>query len=404
MAGEPVALRPSGLSETLARMQVVYAQSPLPTSCVASIFLAGPTPRDARAPSWRPAALAALRARGFEGAVFVPEPEDGRFSSDYDAQVDWETRCLARADCVLFWVPREMTAMPALTTNDEWGQHKSSGRAVFGAPPGAEKVRYQQRWARELGVPVCDSLEATVDAALAQLGPLGPSDRREEGAVQVPLQIWRRPEFQRWYARLVAAGHRLDGARALWTFRARRPPHAVVLWALQVDVHVTAEARSKRNEVLLGRSDLSATVLYRRGASLLDTEVVLVREFRSAGSSPDGFVHELPGGSSWHDADPRETAAEEVVEECGLAISPAQLREIGARPLAATLCVHHGHAFALELDGAQLDALRAAAHSPRGLIEHSEVTWVEVRTVRELLAGREVDWSTLGMIFAALAE
>lgn len=385
-------------------MQVVYAQAPLPTACLASIFLAGPTPRDARTPSWRPEALALLAARGFAGAVFVPEPADGVFRDDYDAQVAWETAALARADAVLFWLPRDLSAMPAFTTNDEWGHLKDSGRVVFGAPPGAAKVRYQRWWADHLGVPVGETLAATVDAALAALGPLGEGDRREGGACDVPLAVWRRPEFQRWYARLCAAGHRLDGARLLWTFRARRPPRAVVLWALQVDVWITAESRAKRNEVLLGRGDLSATVLYRRGDTLRDSEVVLVREFRSAGSGADGFVHELPGGSSWHGADPRRTAAEEVDEEVGLAVAPSSLREVGERPLAATLCVHHAHVYALALTAAQIDALRATAETPRGLIEHSEVTWVEVRRVGEILDAGDVDWSTVGMILAALAD
>ncbi|MFO0625219.1 MAG: nucleoside 2-deoxyribosyltransferase domain-containing protein [Polyangiales bacterium] len=383
-------------------MQVIYAHTALPTRCLASIFLAGPTPRAAPTPSWRPEALALLRARGFEGTVFVPEPEDGRFRDDYDAQVAWETAALARADCVLFWVPRDLDAMPAFTTNDEWGHLKDSGRVVFGAPPEAAKVRYQRWWAEHLGVAACDTLAATVDAALDALGPLGDGDVREGGACDVPLLVWRRPEFQRWYARLLAAGHRLDAARLHWTFRARRPPRVVVLWALQVDVWITAESRAKRNELLLGRGDLSATVLYRRGATLRDAEVVLVREFRSAGSGPDGFVHELPAGSSWRGADPRVTAAEEVDEECGVALAPDALREVGARPLAATLCVHHAHAYAFALDAAQMEALRASAGTPRGLVEHSEVTWVEVRRVGEILDARDVDWSTVGMILAAL--
>lgn len=384
-------------------MQAVYARTVLPNRCRASIFLAGPTPRDSRTPSWRPEALELLRSRGFDDVVFVPEPADGVFLGDYDAQVEWESAALARADCVLFWIPRALDAMPAFTTNDEWGQLKDSGRVVFGAPPEAVKVRYQRWWAERLGVTACDTLAATVDAALASLGSLSERDVREGGACDVPLLVWRRPEFQRWYERLCAAGHRLDAAKLRWCFRARRPPRAVVLWALHVDVWITAEARSKRNELLLGRGDLSATVLYRRGETLRDCEVVLVREFRSAGSGPDGYVHELAAGSSWHGADPRVTAAEEVSEECGLAISPDALREVGARPLAATLCVHHAHLYALALDAAQMEALRESAGVPRGLPEHSEVTWVEVRSVGEILDARDVDWSTLGMILAVMA-
>lgn len=386
-------------------MQVVYAQQRLPESCAASIFLAGPTPRDAATASWRPDALRVLEGRGFEGVVFVPEPERGRFEDlGYADQVAWEDRALARADCVLFWVPRRLDVMPAMTTNDEWGYLKDSGRVVFGAPDGAAKVRYQRWWAERLAVPHARTLEGTVDHALALLGPTTPEDHRAGGECDVPRLVWRRPEFQRWYARQRAAGHRLLGARLLWTFRAGPGRSRLVFWALQVDVLVAAEDRRKTNEVLLGRADLSATVLYRRGATLRDTEVVLVREYRSAGSAPDGFVHELPGGSSFHGADPRTTAVEEVSEEVGLDLDPGALRDHGSRPLVATMATHHGHVYSCALSAEALAALRATAGTPRGLVEHSEQTWVEVRTVGDLLDRRDADWSTLGMVLAALAD
>ena len=41
-------------------MQVVYAKQEFPESWSFAIFLAGPTPRDPEAPSWRPEALAWL--------------------------------------------------------------------------------------------------------------------------------------------------------------------------------------------------------------------------------------------------------------------------------------------------------------------------------------------------------
>lgn len=387
-------------------MHVVYARQPLPELCSASIFLAGPTPRDAETPSWRPAALRRLAAHGFAGVVFVPEPAGGGFdeSFEYEAQVEWEARALARADCVLFWIPRRLAGMPAFTTNDEWGFLKDSGRVVFGAPSEAEKIRYQRYWAERLAVPRAGTLDETIDRALALLGEVTPADRRVGAECEVPLLVWRRPEFQRWHGRQRAAGNRLLGAQLLWTFRAGSSRSRLVFWALQVDMHIASEDRRKTNEILLGRADVSSTVLYRRGATLRDTEVVLVREFRSPGSAPDGFVHELPGGSSFPGADPLHTAVEEVSEEVGLALAPTALRDHGARPLAATLSTHHGHTYSCELDAAAMARLRETAHLPRGLVEHSEQTWVEVRTLGDLLDQRDVDWSTLGMVLAALVE
>ena len=140
-------------------MQVVHAHELPPAAVTASIFLAGPTPRDGETPSWRPEALRLLAARGFTGVVFVPEPRDGGWSREYNDQVEWEEAHLQMADVVLFWLPRELTRMPALTTNDEWGAYKHTGKVVFGAPPGAAKVRYQQYYADKLHVPGGDSLE-----------------------------------------------------------------------------------------------------------------------------------------------------------------------------------------------------------------------------------------------------
>ena len=125
-------------------MHVVYAHEPAPATLAASIFLAGPTPRDEGTPSWRPDALRLLAARGFSGVVFVPEPRDGAWARDYEGQVLWEEEHLHMADVVLFWLPRALPRMPGLTTNDEWGTFKHSGKVVFAAPPDAEKVRYQQ--------------------------------------------------------------------------------------------------------------------------------------------------------------------------------------------------------------------------------------------------------------------
>ena len=119
-------------------------------------------------PSWRPEALRLLAARGFTGAVFVPEPRDGAWTRDYDGQIEWEEAHLHMADVVLFWLPRELGSMPGLTTNDEWGAHKYSGKVVFGAPPGAAKVRYQQYYAGRLHIPGGDSLAATGFGALLE--------------------------------------------------------------------------------------------------------------------------------------------------------------------------------------------------------------------------------------------
>lgn len=151
-------------------MNLVYAGEPILPAQTRTIFLAGPTPRSAAVPSWRPEAIQLFEAAGFQGTLFIPEDRGGGCNNDYDHQIEWETEALDRAWVILFWVPRKLDTMPAFTTNDEWGYWKASGKCVFGAPPWAEKVRYQRWWASKLGVPCFDTLPETVKGALDLMG------------------------------------------------------------------------------------------------------------------------------------------------------------------------------------------------------------------------------------------
>lgn len=272
-------------------MQIVHARQPFPRSFTRALFLAGPTPRSPDVPSWRPRALELLAERGYDGAVFVPEDADGSPRFDYLDQVEWEEAGLHLADAIVFWIPRDLDALPGFTTNVEWGVWHDSGKAVLGAPPGAPKLAYLRRYARKLHVPQADTLAGALDAAL-QLA--GEGVLREGGEREVPLFIWREPAFQQWYAAQRGAGHRLDGARLHWHFRSG-PGRHLFCWALQVKVFIPGEGRHKGGEVILSRPDVSSVLAYRPAARVADCEIVLVREFRSNAATPDGFVHELPG-------------------------------------------------------------------------------------------------------------
>lgn len=150
-------------------MDIVYTTQTPKDLLLPSIFLAGPTPREERpVPSWRPRALASLRRQGFNGNVFVPEPGAGAHWPDYIEQVRWEHRWLDAAEVVLFWVPRDMDTMPAMTTNVEFGMYMRSGKAVIGAPSGAPHMRYWEATAEEYGIPYSRSLDGTVAAAISQ--------------------------------------------------------------------------------------------------------------------------------------------------------------------------------------------------------------------------------------------
>lgn len=384
-------------------MQVVYAKQPFPTSLHASIFLMGPTPRrETGGVSWRPAMLRALEQAGFTGVVFVPEDAEGSYAHSYVDQITWEQEGLEMADVILAWVPRELDTMPAFTTNVEFGEFLRGGKLVYGRPQGAPKTRYlDERYLAVTGRAPHDQVEALVADVLARIGEGMP---RRGGECRVPLTIFRSPQFQGWYANQRRAGNRLDDARVLWAFFAG-PRRELFSFALRVTVWIAAEDRFKRSEYVLTRSDVSTIVALARGPrdDGLADEVVLVREFRATANGPDGYVHELPGGSTFGpDQDALEIAAQELEEETGLRVGPERMLPLGVRQLAATTSAHRSHVYVVELRAEELAWARAEAEAgTRHGVGDSERTFLEVRTVAELLADERVDWTCLGAVLAA---
>lgn len=406
-------------------MKVVYAKQPFPDEWTSAIFLAGPTPRDAGTPSWRPEALRLLDEMGYQGVVFVPEDAEGEWGSGHDAymnQIDWERKGLDLADIIVFWVPRVMENMPALTTNVEFGRYVTSDKIVFGAPEWAKSVRYLETMLKtETGGERHLELKDTLRAALDRIASFKPAPRTG-GERAVPLHIWTLPSFQTWYKAQTAAGNRLDDAKLLWHFRI---PKAKVVFSfvLWVKVWIASEERHKENEFIFTRTDISTVVLYnfpskdRNEDSLfppagmiglteiLEANVVLVREFRSPARTPDGFIHELAGGSSVKPGrDPLQVASDEVHEETGLIISADRFKGLGSRQVAGTLSTHHAHLFAAELTSAEMAQAKLLAENNEvnGVEEDSERTFVEVVNVAHLLQEPEADWSTVGMVLKAL--
>jgi 8-oxo-dGTP pyrophosphatase MutT (NUDIX family) len=260
-------------------------------------------------------------------------------------------------------------------------------------------MRYLAHYATRHGAPLADTLEGTLAAALT-LGPTGGA-RRAGAHRELPLTLWRTPGVQAWLGAQEAAGHRLRSARVAWTWPG--PDGRPFWWAAHVAVEVSGEGRVKDNEVVIGRPDVSAVVAYRPGAALADTLVVLVREYRSSAVTGDGRVHELPGGSQPGAADPRQTAVEELAEETGLRVDAARLRAHGVRQPAATVSAHRVHLFSLELTEAEVAALEDGPQE-HGLAADGERTTLELTTYGTLLTDPDVDWSTLGLVTAALAE
>lgn len=386
-------------------MQVVYAPEAPPSQFTKSLFLAGPSPRNPDQPNWRPEALAALEAMGYDGVVFVPLPRNGDWSHGYDAQVEWELTHLNMADVALFWVPRSKD-LPAMTTNVEFGSFYDTGKAILGYPKEATQMRYLDHLAKTESVTVCGTMEDTLRAAVTRLGT---GALRTGGERDVPLHIWKLQHFQGWFKAQRAAGNHLHGARLLWSFRVGPAKGFTFAFVLRVDVHIESEGRNKTNEFIFARPDISTVVAYRKREVLADTDIVLIREFRSPARTADGFIREVPGGSSWKPGeDPFVTAAHELSEETGFNVDPSRLRKIGARQLCGTLSVHQAHVFACEVTAEELVALRKQQEDGTvfGVVEDSERTYVEVQRLGDLIASASnaLDWSMLGMILTAVTS
>jgi hypothetical protein len=134
-----------------------------------SIFLAGPTLRtDGSAEyRWREEAIEIFEEKKFDGALFLPEP----FAVNYDTQIKWEEKHLELATCIMFWVPRNMETLPALTTNVEFGEWMKSKKIVLGYPDDAVSMDYLHTKAVKYAVPTSHTLRATIDSAINMVDP-----------------------------------------------------------------------------------------------------------------------------------------------------------------------------------------------------------------------------------------
>jgi ADP-ribose pyrophosphatase YjhB (NUDIX family) len=323
--------------------------------------------------------------------VFVARPI-GRGNYDDTTLIDWHDRVFDIADVVIRWWPDDADPLSGSLGPD--GQ-----RMVLGASPNAPNSGYLFTYATVHTIAAATSLPGTVEAAL---GKIGSGARRTAGEREVPLSVWRADSFQRWYAVQVSAGNFLLGARRVWIFDTGSQQGSPLYWALQVRIFVRAENRVKSNDVVISRPDISAMALYQRRTSIDDTVIVLVREFRSSASTPDGFVHELPSGSG-SGYDPFGQALSETEEETGLAVDVRRIRAHGSRQIAATVSAHHAHLFSAEITTDELARLHATRFTPHGT-DHTERTWIEIATFGELRRSRLVDWATLGMIIEAVMD
>lgn len=144
-------------------MKVLFTLDAIETDC---IFLAGPTYENClKEKSWRPEALDILKRKGYKGTVFVPENWDFNLS-DIESRTGWEIQAMEKADCILFWIPRNLIDMQGFTTNIEFGEFYRSGKVVLGAPEDAAKMELIETRCSMQGIIRRYTLEDTINDAL----------------------------------------------------------------------------------------------------------------------------------------------------------------------------------------------------------------------------------------------
>lgn len=385
-------------------MDIVRPHHPFPTRVKKTLFLAGPTPRDPSVIGWREEAIRLLQDLGYDGHVFNPEPlnlsglnADGSgttpSSEAYRAQVDWEEEALRRSDVIVFWVPRS-EILPGLTTNTEFGAWRKSGKLVWGSPPGTPSVKYQKHHCVREHIPCFNDLKQTLQAALSFVGE---GYDRIGALTQLPSFILKRADFQQWHTNLVLAGNNLETVNLEWSFWSGPGKKRSFIHVLSAGVFLPGEARSKTNEILILRPDISSVVLHCPQLR----KVVLVAEYRLPVSNTAGLVYELPGGSSWTDESARQVAQSEVSEEVGIHLLQSRFISHGTRQLNATLSVHRCHLFSVELSVEELQSI-TDQEGPRGNLEDSERTYPLVMDYDHALSHPHVDWGMRGALAAVL--
>ena len=378
-------------------MKIIYAHQPFPRNFEKSIYLAGPPLGDCDALSWKSQALQILEASKYDGVVFVPETEDGQQRIDFDQQIDWDFEAMRRSDVLVFWVAAEKDAMPAFTTQVEFGLTLNRGKALLGIPKGVDKSGYMEKIASENHVSIRYTLEELINTALNRLGK---GAARSNAECLVSLEIWQSKHFQQWYTAQISAGHSLEDVKNVeWVFRVGSDRTFPLFIALHVAINVCGEDRIKANEVVIIRPSIVTICAYCPGDSWANDRFVVIKEYRAPVMNSHGFVFELPGGSSFDsDEDLIALAMEELAQETDIRLTRERFRVVGKRQIAATMIANEAVLLAARLEPAEMESIVARQGEMYGVSAQTERTYLYVFTRQQLLTGTLVDYATLGQL------
>lgn len=377
----------------------VYSDQEMPQEVSRTLFLCGPSPREGVGENWRKKALEYLESIKYDGHIFIPLTSDGKTPASYDAQRQWEIDAIDRADCIVFWVPRNTKTLPGLTTNVEFGLYTKSGRVILGYPPQADKMTYLDATAKDNRIPVYHTLEETLDAAITFIGE---GHLRSNGKELIPLFIYKMTECQEWLKSNYSQGNYLTDFRVKHVFNI--PTKNILLyWFAETTFYLAKEKRLK-SEFVHTRRGICSCVIHTSPTDILDAEIILVKEYRNTCSNEINYVLDLPGGGGDTLEKKEKIIIEEVLEETGVQLNPEQIKLIDIRQVSSTYSLHSNELFSYKISDEQMQEIKAATQGKvYGVGEDTEQTYVHIMSLREIMENKNIDWATLGLIVKALS-
>lgn len=385
-------------------MKIIYSQQPIPHRLSKSIFLAGITIRSKEEGiSWRYEAISFLQNIGYDGVVFIPEFENEILNTtqdfDYSEQIEWEDKCMAISDRIIFWIARDLDNKTfGLTSNVEYGKYMNSGKVFLGFPKNADKMRYLEHHAKNLNIPIYNDIKRLLIDVNESIGD---GAERSGTDVLIPLNVWNHQGFKNWHKSVYDIGNSIADIKTEYVKHVNDNIFFVSIWA---KIYIRDENRYKDNEIAFMRSDISSCVLFRKDKNnILNSDIVLIKEFRTPVNNITGKVWKITGGSSFkNDISAFNIIIEEIQEELGINIDSERLMYYQARQLQATTLTHKSHLYYCELNDAEIDYLISQKDIVKGNISETERTYTEVVKLSSILNTEVVDWSNLGQILSII--
>lgn len=391
---------------------IIYNQEEPPSFFRKSVYLAGTNQG-----SWRDKAIDLLKDDFSNGGViFCPQNNPNPNSKlkypspdnkeEYSKQINWERTWLNSSDAVIFWLPRDLENI-GLISNVEFGELVNSGRIFCGSPKESEdkdKNSYLRSVIENKGIKWYDNLE---DLVKDTIDFIGRGSIREKADRKIPMKIWKHDSFRNWKKDIEENELNCSIKDYEILFNVYDAENKeLFLWAVKPTIHIGKEKRNKDCEIVMGRTEGTSICVYEENKNIEDTRIVLVKEFRSANRSKDGYVLELPSGAIHEDESDAQSSLVELKEETGISfntVNKNRVKFVGYRQSLPTLIANCDKAYKIGISSIEMDNIENITKNKTfGIKEETEITYVEVKTFKEILQEDRVDWKTLGIISKCL--